>query len=67
MGRRPVQRRVPDRAADLVERGIGLVDVDQATLGLVQREPLRLHLQGELRHLEPGEGRAVCACAIGQR
>jgi hypothetical protein len=66
MGRRPVQQRVPHRAADLVERSIGLGDVEQAALGLIQREALRLHLQRELRDLQPAEGRALRAGATGQ-
>jgi hypothetical protein len=63
---RPVQQRVAHGAADLVERGTGLGDVDQAALGLVQREALRLHLQRELGDLQPGEGRALGAGAAGQ-
>jgi hypothetical protein len=46
--------------------GIGLGDIDQAALGLVQREALRLHLERELSDLQPGEGRALGAGAIGQ-
>jgi hypothetical protein len=41
---RPVQQRVPHRAADLIERGVRLGDIDQAALGFVQRKPLRLDL-----------------------
>ena len=41
--RRPVQQRVAYRAADPIERGIGLGDVDQAALGLVEREALRFY------------------------
>ena len=63
---RPVQKRVSHRAADFVERGIGLGDVDQAALGFAEREALRLHLQRELRDFQPGEGRALGAGATGQ-
>jgi hypothetical protein len=40
----PVQQRVAHRAADLIERGVRLGDIDQAALGFVQRKPLRLDL-----------------------
>jgi hypothetical protein len=39
---RPVQQRVAHGAADLVERRVGLGDIDQAAPGLVQRKALRL-------------------------
>ena len=54
----PFQQRVASGAANLVQRGNCLGEIDQAALGLVQGEALRLNLQ-------PGIGRGLDVDAIG--
>jgi len=63
---RPVQQRIAHRAGDLVDRRVGLRDVEQPALVLVQRQALGFHLERQLRDLQPGIGRALGAGASGQ-
>ena len=57
--RGPIQQRVTHGAGDFINRRIGGRDIQQAALAFIQCEALGFHLQGKLRDLEPGEGRAL--------
>jgi hypothetical protein len=57
--RGPVQQRVAHGAGDFINRRIGGCDIKQPALAFIQCEALGFHLQGELRNLEAGEGRAL--------
>jgi hypothetical protein len=50
----------------MLQDPLALTDVEQAALVLLERPPLRVDLQGKLRDLEPGIGRAVRAAARGR-
>ncbi|MGK7865521.1 hypothetical protein [Falsiroseomonas sp. E2-1-a4] len=63
----PVQERVAHRAADLIERGIGLRDIKQAALGLVEREALPSTFSASCATLNRAKGVPSAPAAIGER